>query len=217
MVERVSPRQFHQFAGVQDWRVVFGGAMTYFVTGSFAKGVELVNAIGRLADAMNHHPDVDLRYGGVRVALVTHEIGELSDRDVELAQQISAAAREFGIPADPSKIQAMQVSIDALAMRELRPFWCAVLGYNELDDEDVVDPLGYGPVMTFQQMDEPRPQRNRIHVDVSVPRDQAESRIAAALAAGGHMVCDTHAPHWWTLADAEGNEVDIAAWADDRE
>jgi len=53
-----------------------------------------------------------------------------------------------------------------------------------------------------------RPQRNRLHI----PRDQAEARIAAAVAAGGHIVKDTHAPQWWTLADAEGNEVDLAIW-----
>jgi 4a-hydroxytetrahydrobiopterin dehydratase len=61
-------------------------------------------------------------------------------------------------------------------------------------------------------MDAPRPQRNRIHVDVFVPHDQAEERVAAALDAGGHLVNDENAPAWWTLADAEGNEVDVATW-----
>ena len=78
-----------------------------------------------------------------------------------------------------------------------------------------MDPLSRGPWLTFQQMDEPRPQRNRIHIDVSVPRDQAEARIAGALAVGGRIVTDAHAPSWWTLADAEGNEVDVASrWED---
>jgi 4a-hydroxytetrahydrobiopterin dehydratase len=36
--------------------------------------------------------------------------------------------------------------------------------------------------------------------------------VAAALAAGGRLVSDEHAPEWWTLADAEGNEVDVATW-----
>ena len=61
-------------------------------------------------------------------------------------------------------------------------------------------------------MDAPRPQRNRIHVDVWVPHDQAEARVAAALAAGGRLVSDTHAPAWWALADTEGNEADVATW-----
>jgi 4a-hydroxytetrahydrobiopterin dehydratase len=45
---------------------------------------------------------------------------------------------------------------------------------------------------------------------VCVPNDQAEARVAAAIAAGGHLVSDEHAPEGWTLADAEGNEVDVA-------
>ena len=215
MAERISPRQFHASDGVEDWRVVFDGVRTYFTTGSFAKGVELVEVIGRLADAADHHPDVDLRYAGVTVSLFTHEVGDISDRDMALAQQISIAARELGIAADPSKVQTVQVSIDALDIAGVLPFWRAVLGYVQFGDDDVVDPLNRGPWLTFQQMDEPRPQRNRIHIDVSVPRDQAEARIAAALAAGGRIVTDAYAPSWWTLADAEGNEVDVAPWRED--
>jgi 4a-hydroxytetrahydrobiopterin dehydratase len=40
-----------------------------------------------------------------------------------------------------------------------------------------------------------------------VPHDQVQTRIAAAIAAGGHLVTDEHAPAWWVLADAEGNEA----------
>ena len=71
---------------------------------------------------------------------------------------------------------------------------------------------GRGPSFWFQRMDAPRPQRNRIHIDVWVPHDQAEARIAAAIAAGGHLVTDQHAPSWWVLADAEGNEACVATW-----
>ena len=53
-------------------------------------------------------------------------------------------------------------------------------------------------------------QRNRIHVDVYVPDDQAQARIDSALAAGGRIAYDDDAPEWWTVADPEGNEVDIA-------
>ena len=45
-----------------------------------------------------------------------------------------------------------------------------------------------------------------------MPHDQAEARVAAALAAGGHVVNDENAPEYWALADAEGTEVDIASW-----
>lgn len=51
MTERISPRQFHEAAGVEDWRVVFDGACAHVRTGSFAAGVALVDASGRFADA----------------------------------------------------------------------------------------------------------------------------------------------------------------------
>ncbi len=194
--------------------MVRDAASTHFRTGSFAKGVALVDAIGKLADAANHHPDVDLRYRGVTVRLRTHDEGGLTERDVALAGQITDAARELGVPVDLSGLQMIQVAIDALVIPDVLPFWRAVLGYTQEDDEDVADPDAQGPPFWFQQMDAPRPQRNRIHIDLYVPHDQAEARVAAALAAGGHIVSDENAPGWWTLADAEGNEVDVAPWPD---
>ena len=212
MTEAITPGTFHAAEGVEDWRVVFEGACAHFRTGSFAAGLALANEIGRLADAANHHPDVDLRYAAVTVRLSTHEVRGLTERDVALAQQISAAARELGVSADPSAVQAVQIAIDALVSTDVLPFWRAVLGYEQVGDEDLLDPRRHGPAIWFQQMEEPRTERNRIHVDISVPHDQAEARVAAGVAAGGRIVFDRYAPAWWTLADLEGNEVDIATW-----
>jgi 4a-hydroxytetrahydrobiopterin dehydratase len=212
MVERITARRFHEAVDVDDWRVLFGGAFTYFRTGSFAKGVALVDAVGRLADAANHHPDVDLRYPGVTVGLTTREVGGLSERDIEAARQISAAARELGITADPSAVQAQQVSIDVGAVEDVRPFWRAVLGYKDVDDDALADPHGRGAAFRFRRTDGPRPEHHRVHLDVAVPHDQAEARVAAALAAGGRLVTDGAAPARWTLADPEGNVVDVATW-----
>jgi 4a-hydroxytetrahydrobiopterin dehydratase len=210
MSETITPRRFHEI----DWRVVRDDACTHFRTGSFATGVALVDAIGRLADTAEHHPDIDLRSDGVTVRLRTHSNDGLSERDVVLARQISAAARELGVPVDPTGLQSVQVAIDALVLPDVMPFWRAVLDYREVGDADLLDPHFQGPPFWFQQMDAPRPQRNRIHIDVYVPHDQAEARVAAAIAAGGHLVSDENAPEWWTLADAEGNEVDVAPWPD---
>jgi 4a-hydroxytetrahydrobiopterin dehydratase len=209
MSATISPKRFHEV----DWRVVRNDACGHFRTGSFAAGVALVDAIGGLADAAHHHPDVDLRSEAVTVRLRTAD-GTLGEREVALARQISAAARELSIPVDPSSLQIVQIAIDALVITDVLPFWRAVLGYQQIDDEDVIDPLFQGPPVWFQQMDAPRPQRNRIHIDVYVPHDQAEGRVRAALDAGGHLVSDANAPGWWTLADAEGNEVDVAPWPD---
>ena len=209
MSETIKPQRFHEI----DWRVVRDCAATHFRTASFAAGVALVDAIGRLADAADLHPDVDLRSEGVTVRLETDRV-ELGERDVVLARQISEAARELGVPVDLTGLQIVQVAIDALVIPDVLPFWRAVLGYQGAGDEDLLDPHFQGPPFWFQQMDVPRPQRNRIHVDIYVPHDQAEARVAAALAAGGRVVNDENAPGWWTLADAEGNEVDVAPWPD---
>jgi 4a-hydroxytetrahydrobiopterin dehydratase len=216
-VQWISQRQFHEASGTEDWRALGEGACAYFRTGSFEGGARLLQRIGELA-GLGDHPDADLRHRGVTVRLITitPDCFGLSQRDVELARQISAVARDLGAPADPSVVQTVQVTIDALVSAEVMPFWRAVLGYEYCGGsprEDLIDPRGRGPAFWFQQMGAPRPQRNRIHIDVWVPYDQAEARIAAALAAGGRLVSDEHAPAWWTLADAEGNEADVATSA----
>ncbi len=203
MTEQISPKQFHEAAGVEDWRMLYDGAYAYFRTGLFAAGARLVQAISELAGLEDHHPDVDVRYGGVTVCLITltHDDYGMSECDL-------------GLLADPSAVQTVQVTIDALVGPEVLPFWCAVLDYQDRADspEDLIDPRSRGSSFWFQQMAAPRQQRNRIHVDVWVPHDLAEARVAAAIAAGDHLVSDEHAPAWWTLADAEGNEFDVATW-----
>ena len=216
MTEGISPRQFYEAEGVEDWRVLGEGACTYFRTWSFAAGARLVQAISELAGLDDHHPDVDLRHDGVTVRLITmtDDWCGMTTRDVELARQISALARDLGVPADPSAVQSLLVIPGATDTAEVMPFWRAVLGYEpraDSPDEDLVDPRSRGPSLWFEAMDEPRPDGGgAIHVAIWVPPERAEARIAEALAAGGRMVRDEFAPSWWTLADAAGNEADIS-------
>jgi 4a-hydroxytetrahydrobiopterin dehydratase len=216
VTDPVTARQFHEAEGVEDWRVLAEGACAFFRTGSFAAGARLVDAISKLADLDDHHPDVDVRYEGVtaRLITITDDYYGVSQRDVELARQISAVAREQGVTSDPSAVQTLLVIPGALVTAEVMPFWKAVLGYEPRGDspeEDLVDPRSRGPSFWFERMKEPRPDGGgAIHVAVWVPYEQAEARVAAALAAGGRMVRDQFAPAWWTLADAAGNEADIA-------
>lgn len=212
MTEEITPRTFQAAEGVADWRVVFEGACAHFRTGSFATGVSLVAEIGRLAEAAHQHPDIDLRPEALTVRLAAHEAAGLTKSDLALAQQISSVAYRLGVTADPSAVQTVQFAIDASVSADVMPFWRAVLGYEQDGDEDLLDPRRRGPAIWFQRMKRPRTERNRIHVDVSVPHDQAEARVAAGVAAGGRVVFDHYAPAWWTLADPEGNEVDIASW-----
>jgi 4a-hydroxytetrahydrobiopterin dehydratase len=211
---RLTAAQFSAFPGVADWRVLWGGgyAAARFVTGSFAAGLDLVAAIGELAAASGHDPDVDVRPESVTVRLGTPGLQGLTSRDADLARQISAAAARLQAPADPATVQHVQVAIDALDIAKVRPFWHAVLGYPLVGDEDLLDAHRQGPTFWFQQMESPRTGRNRFHIDIYVPYDQVQARIDAALAAGGRIVSDAHAPGWWTLADPEGNEADLAIW-----
>ena len=216
MTDRISPTQFHESEGVEDWRVLGDGACAYFGTGTFAAGAHLVQAISALPGVDDQHPDVDVRRDGVTVRLITitDDYCGMSRRDLDLARQISAVARQLGLPADPSAVQSLLVIPGATVTAEVMPFWRAVLGYEpraDSPDEDLVDPRSRGPSFWFEQMHEPRPDGGgAIHVAIWVPYEQAEARIAAALAAGGRMVRDQFAPSWWTLADAAGNEADIA-------
>ncbi|MFD9029707.1 VOC family protein [Streptomyces sp. NPDC059567] len=213
--ERIRPQQFHETAGLEDWRVLGEGACAYFRTGSLAEGAELARAISELPGVGEGHPDVDLRFQGVTVRLITiaGDYYGLTEGDVELARQISGVARTLRIPADPSAVQTVQVTVDALAGPEVVAFWRALLGYEDRANspEDLIDPRRRGAPFYFQRMDAPRPQRNRVHVDVWVPYDLAEKRIAAAIAAGGRLVTDAHAPSHWVLADPEGNEACVGA------
>ena len=216
MIDQISPKQFRESQGVEDWRVLGDGACAYFRTGSFAAGARLVRAISDLPGVDDQRPDVDLRYDGVTVRLltITDDYAGMTKSHVELARQISVAARKLGLSADPSAVQSLLVIPGATDRAKVMPFWRAVLGYEPRRDspaEDLVDPRGRGASFWFEQMRESRPDGGgAIHVAIWVPHEQAEARIAAALAAGGRIVRDTFAPSWWTLADAAGNEADIA-------
>jgi 4a-hydroxytetrahydrobiopterin dehydratase len=201
---------------LDGWRVLLNQAHATFLTRSFVKGVEFISRITELAEAANHHPDVDLRYRLVHVAITTHEGGpgwRLSARDVELAQQISALATEMEIDTDLNAPQSTEIAIDALDIPAVLPFWREAFGYVDAGRSDIIDPVGIGPSVWFQQMDAPRhDQRNRIHIDITVPHDVAEQRVAAAVEAGGRLVSDESAPAFWILADPEGNEACICTW-----
>jgi 4a-hydroxytetrahydrobiopterin dehydratase len=205
MTEQITAGQFHAADGVEDWRCLYHVVSAHFRTGSLARGIALVDEIGRLAGgAEQQYLNVDLRYAGVTVSLGL--------RDIALAQRISAAAKDLDIPADPTAVQLVNVTLDALVGADVLPFWRALLGYRQIGDDYLFDPSRRGPGFGLQHMDAARLQRNRMHLDVAVPHDQAGARITAALAAGGHLVSDAHAPMWWVLADAEGNEACVATW-----
>jgi 4a-hydroxytetrahydrobiopterin dehydratase len=199
------------------WRFLLGTLAVSVPVRTLLAGAALatrvVDICGEDADG---HLRVDVRRDRVELVLRTLTAGGVTGRDVELAAAITSA---LGLPAlAPSTgvvrpVQALELAIDAMDIAAIKPFWAAVLAYTEGDDE-VVDPAQQGPSVWFQQMDAPRPQRNRIHFDITVSHDEAERRVQAALAAGGVLVSDAHARSFWVLADVEGNEVCVCTWQD---
>ena len=210
--EKLTSTQVSGSAGLDDWRVLLRTLQSSFNTGSMAKGIDFAARIGAAADVANHHPDLTITYPRVHVLLTTHDADGMTARDVEMARTISAIAAEMGIAAEPTAATQLEIAIDALDLAAVKPFWEAVLGYKPHLDDDCLDPYGRSPAFWFQQMDAPRLQRNRIHIDVTVPHDVAAQRIAAAIAAGGTLVSDRAAPAFWILADPEGNEACICTW-----
>lgn len=220
-MQQISASEFEQLTDLPEWRFLLGRIETVFRVDSFERASSLIGKIVAAADAADHHPDIDLRYPGrVRVSLTTHSIGGLSQLDIDLARIISRLASEDGASSEPEATSRIEIAIDALDIEAVRPFWAAVFGYVESPAgaagqvTELVDPQGIGPAVWFQQMEAPRSQRNRIHIDVSVPHDLAEARLEAALEAGGTLVSAEFARSWWVLADVEGNEACICTWQD---
>jgi 4a-hydroxytetrahydrobiopterin dehydratase len=216
---RMTGADFERADGLEGWRVLDNGAYLHIPTGSFAESARLVHAIAELPGVDRHPPAVDLRAAGVTVRVITvaDDYFGMSEADVDLARRIAQLVRDFGLHADPSALQNLLVVPGAPAGADITPFWRAALGYDprpDSPDEDLVDPRDRGPAFWFESMEQPRPDGGgAIHLGIWVPRELAEERVAAALAAGGRLVRDDWAPAWWTLADAAGNEADIATIA----
>jgi catechol 2,3-dioxygenase-like lactoylglutathione lyase family enzyme len=204
-------KQFQDAEGTEDWRVLAQGASAWFVASSHVAAAGLIRRVVEGCSGVGPLPDLDLRATGVHVRTRSADAG-LTATDVDVARVVSAAARELGLEAEPSGLRALHLTMDASNKGAVMPFWQATLGYEPLED-DLLDPGRRHPGIWFQQMDEPRPLRNRIHLDVGWPHELARDRVAAATAAGGRIVRD---PGGWhsTVADAEGNEADLFPLSD---
>lgn len=195
--------------GLADWRMMFQTLETRFRTSSFERGLELVARLGEVAADLDHHPELDLRFATLHVRLISRDVFGVTRRDLDLARRISAAAADLGVEADPGAVEIVELALDTADRDEIKPFWRAVLGYEDhpLHDGEVRDLQGIGPALWFQQTDPHDEPRQRFHLDVRVPPEVAGPRIEAALAAGGTLVTDEHAPAFIVLADAQGNKV----------
>jgi 4a-hydroxytetrahydrobiopterin dehydratase len=217
---RLRRQEISDAVGGLGWRLVLGELRAQVLTGSLAVAADLAARVaGAAGDDAGEHLRMDVRADRLYLIVQSPASGWLTERDIELALQISALVGELGLATESGvgdplfrPVQQVEIAIDALDIVAIRPFWRAVLGYVDDDPDAIADPAGQGLGVWFQQMDAPRPQRNRIHLDISVPHDEARRRIDAALAAGGKVSYDAEAPAFWVLADPEGNEACICTW-----
>lgn len=193
-----------------DWRHVLGALRTAYKCPSSAAAVELISAIGAIAEEANHHPDLDWRYDTVFLALASHDVGGITDRDTSLAHVIAERAAALGAQPHLGVAQAVQIAIDTPDPGQLTGFWSAALGYVERGDS-LVDPHGRGPDIWFQQT--PTPDSSRMHVDVVVPQSHSAAALER-LAAAGADLDHRFSPSWVIATDAQGNRVCICTEAE---
>lgn len=205
-----------QLVDLPGWAHTGGALHARYRAPDVPTAVRLVAEAFEVAEEMDHHPDTDVRWRQVRFRLSTHDVGGVTQLDVELAHRLTAAATGLGAQQLPAASDVVELGIDTTDPARVAPFWQAALGYRQ-DPRGggavLVDPHGRGPQVWFQETATPASPagtRGRAHVDVTVAGlEQADERRAAVEAAGGRLVTDEFAPAWWVYADPDGNEVCI--------
>jgi hypothetical protein len=203
--------------GTADWQAVFSAIACYRVT-SPTQQRDLAAAAAALADDAGFPLLVDLRPGLVIIDSGKDQWeGDAHGLELDftdLAGNLQTAARELGATADPGLPRFAQLFLDAADVAAVRAFWVAALGYTpdrRAGTSDIHDPRRLNPVLVFQELDasdtDRRRQRNRIHVELAVPSDLAQTRLATTLAAGGHLLDESK--NRWRLTDPEANELVI--------
>jgi 4a-hydroxytetrahydrobiopterin dehydratase len=211
--EWISAAEFHRAPGVSDWRVTGIGPQTVFTATSLSHAADLIAPVVEAAERFGILPDVDVRPEGVVVRIPYRPEG-IPSAAAEFAAAVSRAAAELLLTPAPAHVQSIGIYVAQHSQADVRPFFTAALGYETLGDTDAVDPMRCGPQLAFNPISGDSPARGRTHFDVFVPADQAQARVDAALAAGGRLADDSHAPSWWSLASPDNHGVDIASWTD---
>lgn len=204
------------------WTVVDGRLEISVRAKDFESAIEFVNRFADIAEEMNHHPDFDIRYNTIRMRVVSHDVGGLSDRDTKFAAELDKLIDQFELKRQPKKIGRSHLVIVSPDVEAIVPFWKAVFDFKETGGEDqptmLVDRSDVLPPIRFQQRADttipeddidPSSGPMSMQVDVFVPAELAEQRMRDAIEAGGKLISEADAPAMWELADLDGNRVSL--------
>jgi 4a-hydroxytetrahydrobiopterin dehydratase len=79
-------------SALEGWRIESGALVKTFQFADFVGALAFVNRVGEAAETAGHHPDIDIRYNKVRLALITHDAGGLTAKDFQLAAKADGLA-----------------------------------------------------------------------------------------------------------------------------
>ncbi|MEO7269003.1 MAG: VOC family protein [Knoellia sp.] len=210
-------------AKLTDWRKLAQGLHARYLIDDFGAGARFVTAVGEAGDALGHHPRVSMGKGYVDLKLSTDDAIYRDDdgteyvvewptqQDVDLARQITEIAAEHTLKADPASVSVVELGLDTTESATVAPVWAALLtgdaesrGRGTPGDE-IRDATGRTPNLWFGDPAEGDTPPQRFHVEIYVPAEVADQRIAAAVAAGGTVVDDGQSPSLTVIADQDGN------------
>jgi len=206
-------REFLNAENLLDWVVLHGGPTAVFKVQCFQDAVTLAQLIAQIPGIDGTHAQITIVSKCLTVRL-TREVWKIELEHIEIARAISKIAESHGAVAEPNKVQEVQVAISAKPDSIDLEFWRAVLGYEPMQDDNAIDPLGNSSTIWMQELDVKKSLRHAMHLDVSVSKEHVQARLDAAVKAGGIVVDDSQAPASWILADRSGNKVCIVAWPD---
>lgn len=212
-----------QDAHLTDWRKLAQGLHARYVVADFAAAARLLASVGDTVEGLGDHLRATVGDGFLDLKLISldavyrdgdgneHEVEWVTEQDLDLARRISGVAAEHGARMDTAGIMNVELALDTAHEDQLAPFWSALLtggqqarGRGTIGN-DVRDGDGRVPYLWFQETDEHETPRQRFHLDVFVPHEHAQQRIAAALDAGGVVVSQEDG--FTILADPDGNKA----------
>jgi len=78
----------HGLTGLPDWHLENGALARSFSFTDFREAMSFVNSVAAIAERAGHHPDIDIRYNKVQLALSSHDAGGITEKDFSLAAEI---------------------------------------------------------------------------------------------------------------------------------